>query len=52
VDAFDVGQLRTSFNSFGPSAPYVAFLDANGDNTIDAVDVGQFRTRFNAILFP
>jgi len=52
VDAFDVGQLRTAFNTFTGQPGYVSYLDANNDGSVDAIDVGQFRTRFNANLFP
>jgi hypothetical protein len=51
VDATDLGQFRSTFNSNSTQANYIAFLDADNSGAIDSLDLSQYRPRFNGNVF-
>jgi hypothetical protein len=51
VDATDLGQFRSAFNSNSSQANYLSYLDADNSGAIDASDLSQFRSRFNVNVF-
>jgi hypothetical protein len=51
VDAIDLGQFRSTYNSATGNANYLAYLDADNSGAIDAQDLGQFRSHYNLNVF-
>jgi hypothetical protein len=51
VDATDLGQFRSTFNSNSSQANYLWYLDADNSGAVDATDLSQFRSRFNSNVF-
>jgi hypothetical protein len=51
VDATDVGQLKSCFNTGIGNPAYQWWLDAQNDGAIDPQDVSYFKARFNTNVF-
>ena len=51
VDATDLGQFRSTFNSNSMQGNYVWYLDADNGGAVDAVSLSQFRARYNSNVF-
>jgi hypothetical protein len=51
VDAIDLGQFRSTFNSNSMQGNYLWYLDADNGGAVDAVSLSQFRARYNSNVF-
>jgi hypothetical protein len=51
VDAIDLGQFRSTFNSNTSQSNYLWYMDADNGGAVDAVSLSQFRVRYNTNVF-